>query len=45
MDKDDALDVDLETALVGVFLGVLSLSQDIETPNKADVSAFESTLA
>ena len=45
MDKDDALEVDLEAALEVVCLGVLSLSLDRETPNKAAVFAFESTLA
>ena len=45
MDKDEALEVDLETALAVLLLGVLSLSLDRETPNKAAVFAFESTLA
>ena len=45
MDKEDALEVDLEAALEIVFLGVLSLSLDLETPNKAAVFAFESVLA
>ena len=45
MDKDYVLEVDLEAALEIVFLGVLSLSLDRETPNKAAVFAFEYTLA
>ena len=45
MDKDNALEVDLETALAVLFLGVLSLFLDRETPNKAAVFPFESTLA
>ena len=45
MDKDDALEVDLETVLALLPLGVLSFSLDREGPNKAAVFAFESTLA
>ena len=45
MDNDDALEVDLETALAVLLLGVLSFSLDREVPNKAAVFAFESTLA
>ena len=45
MDNDDALEVDLETALALLLLGVLSFSLDREGPNKAAVFAFEFTLA
>ena len=45
MDNDDALEVDLETVLAVLPLGVLSFSLDREGPNKAAVFAFESTLA
>ena len=45
MDNDDALEVDLETALAVLPLGVLSFSLDREVPNKAAGFAFESTLA
>ena len=45
MDNDDVLEVDLETALAVLLLGVLSFSLDREGPNKAAVIAFESTLA
>ena len=44
-DKDDALKFDLENALALLFLDVFSLSLHLEAPNKAEVFAFESTLA
>ena len=37
MDNDDALEVDLETVLAVLPLGVLSFSLDREGPNKAAV--------
>ena len=45
MDKDDALQVDHKNAPAVLPSGVFSFSLDRETPNKAAVFAFESTLA